>query len=441
MSKLGMRAGLPVLVCLLWCVGQSEGWLWWDQQTTAAPDPRQPHGPKPEPRRKGTSDASFGQRADAFEKRQELARISEAGRGLGSGVQFSGSVEKVDQGSGLGLGLGSGSGSSLGSGSAYGPESGRSIGEGQEGTKVIPTDLTSLTEVNAYVYTEGPTQKSDVVSVGHSQSVAENRFRQAEGHVSAVTDFPLTTDEHTRERLNVSAGDSGSSRRSGTFSSTASWHATNDNPTQYSSEYSVPVIDLLTSGSDNAPTLPTGATPRCLPLDSDLPFCAARKGAPEAERRFSVPNFLNHTSVEEVRATLSEWAWLLRAGCHHAVEWFFCLLLVPRCDGDGGSGKAGRGGGDVGGGGSSGVRPLLPSRSRLPCRSFCEVLVDSCWTVLPEGRLPVECHLLPEDTGADGGDDDGGDEGFRCLSVSNQKGNSGLECISPPLHPSRDAFS
>lgn len=123
-------------------------------------------------------------------------------------------------------------------------------------------------------------------------------------------------------------------------------------------------------------------SPQCLLLDTALPFCSSMVG-----ERFAVPNYLNQSSVEEVQVLLNEWAWLLRSHCHHSLEWFFCLLLVPKC--------------------VSLVTPLLP------CRSFCEVLRDSCWPLLDEGRLPVECHTLPDEE----------DDGYQCLSVSNQKGN------------------
>lgn len=123
-------------------------------------------------------------------------------------------------------------------------------------------------------------------------------------------------------------------------------------------------------------------SPQCLSLDSTLPFCTFMVG-----EQFVVPNYLNQTTVEEVQVLLNNWAWLLRSHCHHSLEWFFCLLLVPKC-------------------GSLVPLPVLP------CRSFCEVLRDSCWTLLDEGRLPVECHTLPDEE----------DDGYQCLSVSNQKG-------------------
>lgn len=122
---------------------------------------------------------------------------------------------------------------------------------------------------------------------------------------------------------------------------------------------------------------------QCLMIDTALPFCSSMVG-----ESFAVPNYLNQSSVEEVRALLNEWAWLLRSHCHHSLEHFFCLLLVPQC--------------------GSMVPPPV-----LPCQSFCRVLQDSCWTLLDEGHLPVECQTLPDEE----------DEGCQCLSVSNQKGN------------------
>lgn len=125
-------------------------------------------------------------------------------------------------------------------------------------------------------------------------------------------------------------------------------------------------------------------SPKCLLIDADLPFCTDMIG-----ERFAVPNYLNQSSLQEVQVILNDWAWLLRSNCHHSLEWFFCLLLVPKCS-------------------------SLVQKSMLPCRSFCEVLRDSCWTILDEGRLPVECHILPDEE----------EDGYQCLSVSNQKGNN-----------------
>lgn len=130
-----------------------------------------------------------------------------------------------------------------------------------------------------------------------------------------------------------------------------------------------------------------GSDPACLPVPSDWPICSGKR-----PKFFTLPNIFNHTSVEEVGAALQEWVRLTRAGCHHGTEWFLCLLLVPRC--------------------SSLVMP-----AHLPCRSFCHVLRDSCWASLENGRLPLECHLLPERAQGPGYPP--------CVSVSNWKGNLG----------------
>lgn len=140
------------------------------------------------------------------------------------------------------------------------------------------------------------------------------------------------------------------------------------------------------TGSDGS------SDPVCAPLPSDWPICSRKN-----PRLFSLPNFLNHTSVAEVGAVLREWAWLPKERCHPGAEWFLCLLLAPRCP-----------------------SPSVPRH--LPCRRFCQVLQDSCWASLENGRLPVECHDLPERPQERGRP--------ACVSVSNWKGNpGGLECI------------
>lgn len=123
----------------------------------------------------------------------------------------------------------------------------------------------------------------------------------------------------------------------------------------------------------------------CLPVPSDWSICSGKWS-----KWFTLPNFLNHTSVEEVGLVLQEWAWLAREGCHHSAEWFLCLLLAPGC-------------------------PSTTTPVHLPCRNFCQVLQDSCWASLENGRLPVECHLLPERSQEPGHS--------ACVSVSNRKGN------------------
>lgn len=161
----------------------------------------------------------------------------------------------------------------------------------------------------------------------------------------------------------------------------ATTHRVTTSPNDHS-QTKATTLNQIAEGS-----LEQGESQKCLLLDIALPFCSSMTG-----QRFLMPNYLNHSTVVQVQALLHDWAWLLKSHCHHSLEWFFCLLLVPKC------------GSPV---------PLLP------CRSFCEVLKDSCWTLLDEGRLPVECHALPDEE----------DDGYQCLSVSNQKGKLWLKLI------------
>lgn len=168
-------------------------------------------------------------------------------------------------------------------------------------------------------------------------------------------------------------------------SSSSNWHDDLSNSTEY-------FYDLLTAERNRnfiARETPVTESPHCVLVDSALPFCHDLENS-----SFTVPNFFNQSSVEDVQAFLGEWAFLMESGCHHAVEWFFCLLAMPRC----------------------GVPGLSP---QMPCRSFCELLIDSCWTLLQDRRLPVECSSLPEES----------DDGNQCLSVSTRKGKGRLECI------------
>lgn len=191
------------------------------------------------------------------------------------------------------------------------------------------------------------TQEPDYTSTTRTKTVAPHQI----SHVFDATQTPVSEEEPTQETL---------------F-------------TQTVLDRQVPA-EIHTEVAKSAQAVDT---PQCLLLDAALPFCSTMVG-----ERFTVPNFLNQSSVEEVQALLNQWVWLLKSNCHHSLEWFFCLLLVPKC-------------------GPPGSLPVLP------CQSFCEVLRDSCWTLLDEGHLPVECHTLPDDE----------DDGYQCLSVSNQKGN------------------
>ncbi len=64
-----------------------------------------------------------------------------------------------------------------------------------------------------------------------------------------------------------------------------------------------------------------------------------------------------------------------------------------------------------------------PGIALLPCRTFCEVLLDSCWTLLQESGLPVACHTLPE----------GPEPSQSCLTVSNHKGKTVMHLKLMPL--------
>lgn len=117
-------------------------------------------------------------------------------------------------------------------------------------------------------------------------------------------------------------------------------------------------------------------SPVCLPRSSDWGFClSGRGGGGGKSSTFVVPNFLNHTTAEEVGATLADWAVFLSSRCHRDVERFFCLLLAPACPGS---------------------SPSPPPPPLLPCRSLCEILTDACWAALGGRDLPVTCHSLPE---------------------------------------------
>lgn len=132
----------------------------------------------------------------------------------------------------------------------------------------------------------------------------------------------------------------------------------------------------------------TPSDAHCLPVPNNLPFC--RKLGIET---FMLPNYLNHTSVLEIQAALHDWEGLLKSRCHRYLEWFFCLLLVPRCNPS-----------------SSLVSPPVP------CRGFCKVLEDACWDLLKGAHLPVSCDALPEK-----------DSGVPCVYIHFSTGSEAVE--------------
>ncbi|XP_069839515.1 uncharacterized protein [Dendropsophus ebraccatus] len=157
----------------------------------------------------------------------------------------------------------------------------------------------------------------------------------------------------------------------------------------------------------------TPSDAHCLPTPVNLPFC--RKLGID---NFMLPNYLNHTSVPEIQAALHDWAGLLKSHCHRYLEWFFCLLLVPRCN----------------------PSSSLASPPPVPCRGFCKVLQDACWDLLRGAHLPVSCDSLPEK-----------DSGVPCVYIHFSTGSettvsyssewSGLHTILIPKDLSAQAFT
>lgn len=382
MPSLGLWLG--VLVGL--CIGHSQGWLWFnnpkdDSKSTQTPAYFTTLGttlPTSVPateslRTEGTSASGV----DVLTKGEEM-RQSRAGS---AGNEQS--KAEVEHGSGLESDSGSGSWSL--SGTVVEPESGPT-----------PATLSALLEkqelntVQINLSTVGDTFHVLAEDTKLQMNLTKADVSQMDEHIAKAAGSP---GDPITSQFNISiniSSESVSSSRNTLNSNSSNWHADPNNTTQYSHEYSVSNGSLTVESDDSffARETPATESARCVLVDSDLPFChGLEKGS------FTVPNFFNQSSVEDVQALLGEWAFFIQSGCHHAVERFFCLLAMPRC----------------------GVPGLSP---QMPCRSFCELLIDSCWTVLQDRRFPVECSSLPEES----------DDGKQCLSVSTQKGKGGLEC-------------
>uniref|UniRef100_A0A4W4H4M6 FZ domain-containing protein n=1 Tax=Electrophorus electricus TaxID=8005 RepID=A0A4W4H4M6_ELEEL len=408
MFRHGLWFGLFVLTGL--CVGHSCGWFWFDDSkdkdngegtqmpayVTTVDTTMSTLALKGEILRREGKDVSNG---------EDPTEGEDMGNDGGSGTGHEGSaldgepVAEVVASSGLEAVLGSGSrpwpllGSSVSprSGSAFTPTSVSPLWKKQE---VSPS---RVVEENVSDFAEDIEQETSLTKVDLSQMDKHNMVNDSLSGNLIKSQFNISM-RVSSERVN-------SSYRNTSSSNSSAWHS-DHNSTQYSLKYSVSG-DSLTARSSRvftvsavSPVSPASPAPvesqRCVPVNSDLPFCGGR-GA----ESFAVPNFLNQSSAEEVRALLGEWAWLLRSGCHHGAPWFFCLLVTPRCGTPG--------------------RP-----APLPCRSFCELLADSCWMLLQGRRLPVECSALPEES----------DAGYPCLSVSTQKevnSISLLQLVGEPL--------
>ncbi|KAG7271279.1 hypothetical protein CRUP_003231 [Coryphaenoides rupestris] len=153
--------------------------------------------------------------------------------------------------------------------------------------------------------------------------------------------------------------------------------------------------------------------PNFLPVPSDWPICRHRK-------YFSLPNYFNHTTAEEVEAFLKQWEWLVRDGCYRNSEWFLCLLATPKHPSD----PAGNGNRST---------AMLPARRHLPCCSFCHHLQDSCWAKLEGSDFPVDCDSLPTEAAAHRQPGVKGERGSK-----GDKGNTGDQ---GPVGPKGDSGS
>lgn len=350
MSELRFWLCLFIVVCL--SIRHTHGWFWNDisnTKGTQTPAYLTTIRPTSQPRTETTRTA--GTSASVIEVEKEVSY---------NGGHFEGESEFISR-----SGLGDESESVNGYEFASGSGSGSSQFERQD-AYVTSTNVSGISVENASLHVGNLKLETKVDQMDGLQSVSDPAYSQFNESILVKN---VSTYNHLNGRNSTE-------------------HDDYDNSTLYSSEYSVS-DNLLTIESEYfVASMPVVESSRCLPVGPDLPFCTRTR-----VDSFMVPNFLNQSSVEEVQVVLTQWAWLLRSNCHHSLEWFFCLLLTPRC-------------------GPSGLPPPLP------CRSFCEVLRDSCWTLLDEGRLPVECHSLPEEK----------HDGYRCLSVSNQKGNGRLEC-------------
>lgn len=366
MSSLGLWLG--VLVGL--CIGHSHGWFWFDKlkdnsEGTLTPAYATTLGTTlgtTVPKTVATTEYLWTKGTDASDV-DVPAKGEEKGSGGGAEVEHGPESE-------------SDSGSWSLSGSGDEPESGPTIK-----LDTLPP-LMKIQEINK-VQTN--------LSIGGDNIHAVTEDMKLEKNLTKVDHSK--TDERISSQLNISINISSESvidYRNTSNDNSSNWHADLNNMTQYSHEYSVSKELLTAEGNQSffASEIPATKSPLCLPVDFDLPFCHSLKNG-----SFIIPNFLNQSSVEDVQSFLGEWAFLIQSACHEAVEWFFCLLAMPSC-------------------GTPGLSP------QMPCRSFCELLIDNCWTLLQDRRLPVECSSLPEE----------GDDGNQCLSISTQKGKGGLEC-------------
>lgn len=84
---------------------------------------------------------------------------------------------------------------------------------------------------------------------------------------------------------------------------------------------------------------------RCVPIPDDLKLCQNVEYV-----NMSLPNLLNHDTVEEAKRQAGPWVALKNIGCHPNLDLFLCSLYAPVCL----------------------DRPIFP------CKSLCESVKDHC---------------------------------------------------------------
>ena len=399
MAKAGTWLALTFALAL--CAGRSDAWFWnWVAPSTTEP-PTTP--PTPSGEGSGEVPAGSGEEPDATIA-SVGARIIDVASGIRKVVQTW--DQNQDRGArrmttvkpaavtvrpgviagGARLGNAASGGLGLESGPANGVKAGEEGGSGplggetREGTR-IPAGVSGLGGAIARVQAGKQLAELDFSQDGLGMSNRTAGGQDASPERDGLHRKPFQSVSLSKPQGTAQGG-------SGSSNCSSSQNASNCGSARYPKQYLVSGR-LLTSPVAR----PAAGSPRCLPLESDLPFCSGM-----GQESFAVPNFLNQSSVGEVRAALGEWARLLGSGCHPSLRRFHCLLLAPPCPAPG--------------------SPPAP----LPQRSLCEGLRDSCWNLLSHGRLLVPCHALPDPER----------RAHPCQSVSNCRGNGRLKCIPIP---------
>ena len=272
------------------------------------------------------------------------------------------------EGSGSGFGLDSGSGSGLEPGVILSSTTGMNSSEPSNGTHSNTTH-SNMTRSNM---THSNTTDSIVTSSNTSAGNTTHSISTANVATPSNRTFSNTT--HSVTTPSIASGIEGSAPPPNNVSATTAG-----------------VTNTNRGGGAAHPT--AARAPLCLPVPSRWQVCRRQK-------HFSLPNFFNHTSVEEVEAYLKRWDWLVQDDCFRGSEWFLCPLAAPECRSDPLPVDPNQ------------LTPTPAVRRHLPCCSSCHRLRDNCWSKLEGGLFPVDCELLPEGGGCP-----------LCVSVNKQKGN------------------